>query len=154
MRSRLIRHAIMVVCATVLVAMFALATVTSGPVSSAALLFAGAAILFGYTVTRLAGAMFAADQETRRKARRALIVAAAVPVFVLTPTTIASSPSEYASMILVASAVWLALALALTSFVVASARVAPALPAPIRQDRRLRTRRLAHHASHHLPHGA
>ena len=154
MRSRLIRHSIMVVCAAALVAVFTLATDPTGPISSGALLLAGAAIVFGYIIVRLSRALFDAEPGTRRKAGRALVVAAAVPVFVLTPTAIASSPSEYASMILVASSVWLALALALTSFLVASARVAPALPAPIRQGWRVRTRRRSHRASHHLPHGA
>jgi hypothetical protein len=155
MRSRRFRRAIMIISAAVLFAVFTVGALTAGPISWAVFLLASAAIVFGYIITRLSGAMFAAEPRTRRMARRALIVAAAVPVLILTPTAIAATPREYASMILVASAVWLALALAFTSFAVASVKVAPAVGAPLRQGRSGRSvRRRASRASRHLRLGA
>ena len=121
MRSKLIRRASMVVIAVGILAVLAKAVFTAGAASSAQIILAAAGCVFGYIVVRLAQTLFAADPERRRTARVWLMAAAAVPVFVLTPTAIGSSPPELTSTLLIAAAVWLALAMAYTSFVLARA---------------------------------
>jgi hypothetical protein len=120
-RATRIRKQSMVAVSAVVLALFATVAFAAGSISPAAVLLAVAGLLFGYIVVRLSQAMFAADPVRRQQARRGLIVAGAVPVLVLTPAAIGSSPPDAVSMILIAAAIWLALSMSYTSYILASA---------------------------------
>jgi hypothetical protein len=122
-------------------------------------LLVAAGIAFGYVVLRLSHAMFAANAGARRKARRRLILAAAVPALILTPTMLDSAPRRYMSAILLTSAIWIALAMSWTSFLLAvqpsarrreglvrmaRARAARSTREPTRQTRARAARPLPH----------
>lgn len=51
----------MIISAAVLFAVFTVGALTAGPISWAVFLLAGAAIMLGYIITPLSGAMFAAE---------------------------------------------------------------------------------------------
>lgn len=121
MRAPFILRFSMAALTVFVVALFATAALEDGSVTTAQVLLAIAGFVFAYIVVRLAHSLFAANAARRRKARRALILAAAVPALVLTPTVIGSSPPQFTPMILLASAVWLALAMSFTSYVLAKA---------------------------------
>lgn len=121
MRSTWMRRVALMAVTVIVLGLFVKAATAAGGVTVPQVLLAAAGCLFGYIVIRLTQAMFAAEPSGRRRARRGLMFAAAVPVLVLTPTAIGSSPWEYAPMILLGSAIWLALAMSYTSFILARA---------------------------------
>jgi hypothetical protein len=130
MRAPFILRLSMAAVTVVVVALFAAAALEDGSVSSGQVLLAVAGFVFAYIVVRLTHTLIAANAARRRKARRALILAAAVPALVLTPTVIGSSPPQFTPMILLASTVWLALAMAFTSYLLAKATKSTAHAAP------------------------
>jgi hypothetical protein len=99
MRATLIRRLWMVAVSTVILALFTTAALSAASVSAGQVLLAISGLLFGYIVVRLSQSLFAAGAARRRRARRGLILAAAVPALVLTPTVIGSSPPGFTSMI-------------------------------------------------------
>jgi hypothetical protein len=111
----------MVAVSTVILALFTTAALSAASVSAGQVLLAISGLLFGYIVVRLSQSLFAAGAAHRRRARRELILAAAVPALVLTPTVIGSSPPGFTSTILLSSVVWLALAMSYTSYILAKA---------------------------------
>jgi hypothetical protein len=121
MRSSMPRRTALVFTVVLVIAVFTKLAFFPGGIGEAQLMLAAAGCLFALIVVRLSQAMFDALPERRRRARRRLVVLAAVPALILTPTAIEAAPREYAPMILLASAVWVALAMSYTSFVVARA---------------------------------
>jgi heme exporter protein D len=153
MQSIMARRAAMTVVALIVLGLFTQAAAAAGGVSAPQILLAAAACVFGYIVVRLARSMLVDDPVARRRARRGLIFAGVVPALVLTPAALEASPRDYWPMILIAAAVWLAVSMAYTSFILAragSARVAAASTAKPRPRRhatagsRARKRALAH----------
>lgn len=97
------------------------------------------ALVFAGVIVRLASQLHSSSREHRRRARRFLIMSAMVPALILVPAAVEAAGPEYAPVILLAAAVWLTLAMALTSFLLAYAT----------RPRRIRLTRS--HPKHHLP---
>jgi hypothetical protein len=117
MRSTMIRHATTIASAATLLGLFTCASMDEGPLSATRATLVAAAVVFAYIVFRLSGEMFAASVERRRKAQRRLLVAAAVPVLVLTPSAVGAMPRDAMPLILISSAVWMAVVMSYASFI-------------------------------------
>lgn len=119
MHTTFMRHLAMVAVGVVLLALFTAAAFVAGSMSPPQLLLAAAGLVFAYIVVRLTYALFAAEPERRREARAHLILAAAVPALILTPSALGSSPADITPLVVLTAVVWLAAALSFTSYLVA-----------------------------------
>jgi hypothetical protein len=145
MRVREARRLAIAAVTAFLFVVFSAAALT-GTISSGQALLALSAALFVYIAVRLSHELFDASPEHRRKARRQLILFAAVPGLILTPAVTESAPVEYAPIILLSSVIWVALAMSLTSFVLGRAADATGASSEPHAHRR---RRPAHNQEHH-----
>lgn len=88
---------------------------------SAKVVLAAMAMIFVGVVARLVGTMLSADPKHGRKAREYLLFCAIAPALILAPAELDAAGRENAAVILLVTAVWLALTIAPTSYLLASA---------------------------------
>ena len=115
------RHLAIVVVALALFALLAAVARRAGGPTPDGVLVAGAAALFAWIAARLAWTIATAAPEARRRSTRGLVLTAAIPALMLTPFALDAAPSELAALIVLAALVWIALAMAWTSFLVRQA---------------------------------
>ena len=148
MRSIRMRRAAMAAVSTIVIVVFAVAAVSAGGIAWSHVVLAAAGFTFGYIVVRLTEELFVADAIARRTAQRRLIFAAAVPAIVLTPAALEASPRDYWPAILAASAVWLAISMSYTSFLLGRATRETTAVRPRSHRSRRRRRQLVGRTGH------